>query len=225
MTLASGVLWPMPITLDVPQELADQLQVGGMLALRAPRGDARGPPRGRPVAPEREREAQAVFGTTNREHPGVAHLLDRTHPVYVAAGSRAPAPLHYDFQALRARRPRSEPSSRGGLAHRRRVPDAEPDASGASGADAPGGARRSGQPVDPSGRRMTKPGDVDHYTRVRCYQALLASYPPNSPCCRSWGSRCGWWPREAVWHAIIRKNTAARTSSSGGPRRPGKVRA
>src|SRR5256885_16169675 len=54
---------------------------------------------------------------------------------------------------------------------------------------------------------MTKPGDVDHYTRVRCYQALLPSYPPNSamlsllPLAMRMGG-----PREAVWHAIIRKN-------------------
>jgi sulfate adenylyltransferase len=54
---------------------------------------------------------------------------------------------------------------------------------------------------------MTKPGDVDHYTRVRCYQALLPSYPKNTamlsllPLAMRMGG-----PREAVWHAIIRKN-------------------
>jgi len=54
---------------------------------------------------------------------------------------------------------------------------------------------------------MTKPGDVDHYTRVRCYQALLPHYPRNTamlsllPLAMRMGG-----PREAVWHAIIRKN-------------------
>lgn len=54
---------------------------------------------------------------------------------------------------------------------------------------------------------MTKPGDVDHYTRVRCYQAVLDRYPPNQaalallPLAMRMGG-----PREAVWHAIIRKN-------------------
>jgi sulfate adenylyltransferase len=54
---------------------------------------------------------------------------------------------------------------------------------------------------------MTKPGDVDHYTRVRCYQALMSSYPSDSamlsllPLAMRMGG-----PREAVWHAIIRKN-------------------
>jgi sulfate adenylyltransferase len=54
---------------------------------------------------------------------------------------------------------------------------------------------------------MTKPGDVDHYTRVRCYQALLSQYPAGTaklallPLAMRMGG-----PREAVWHAIIRKN-------------------
>ena len=54
---------------------------------------------------------------------------------------------------------------------------------------------------------MTKPGDVDHYTRVRCYQALIKYYPRNTavlsllPLAMRLAG-----PREAVWHAIIRKN-------------------
>jgi sulfate adenylyltransferase len=54
---------------------------------------------------------------------------------------------------------------------------------------------------------MTKPGDVDHYTRVRCYQALMPSYPHGTamlallPLAMRMGG-----PREAVWHAIIRRN-------------------
>ncbi|HHQ47850.1 MAG TPA: bifunctional sulfate adenylyltransferase/adenylylsulfate kinase, partial [Acidobacteria bacterium] len=54
---------------------------------------------------------------------------------------------------------------------------------------------------------MTKPGDVDHYTRVRCYQAILPRYPKHTvklallPLAMRMGG-----PREALWHAIIRKN-------------------
>jgi sulfate adenylyltransferase len=54
---------------------------------------------------------------------------------------------------------------------------------------------------------MTKPGDVDHYTRVRCYEALLETYPDHLaelsllPLAMRMGG-----PREALWHAIIRKN-------------------
>ena len=54
---------------------------------------------------------------------------------------------------------------------------------------------------------LTKPGDIDHYTRVRCYQAILHHYPKSTakmsllPLAMRMGG-----PREAVWHAIIRKN-------------------
>ena len=54
---------------------------------------------------------------------------------------------------------------------------------------------------------MTKPGDIDHYTRVRCYEALIAHYPEQTsmlsllPLAMRMGG-----PREAMWHAIIRKN-------------------
>jgi sulfate adenylyltransferase len=57
---------------------------------------------------------------------------------------------------------------------------------------------------------MTKPGDVDHYTRVRCYEALVPEYPVGTatlsllPLAMRMGG-----PREAVWHAIIRKNHGA----------------
>nr|KAJ3417881.1 Sulfate adenylyltransferase [Polyrhizophydium stewartii] len=54
---------------------------------------------------------------------------------------------------------------------------------------------------------LTKPGDIDHYTRVRVYKALLPKYPQGMaalsllPLAMRMGG-----PREAVWHAIIRKN-------------------
>ena len=54
---------------------------------------------------------------------------------------------------------------------------------------------------------LTKPGDVDHYLRVRCYEALLHRYPPHTvrlallPLAMRMAG-----PREALWHALIRKN-------------------
>jgi sulfate adenylyltransferase len=54
---------------------------------------------------------------------------------------------------------------------------------------------------------MTKPGDVEYYVRVRCYQELLSKYPRDTvklallPLAMRMGG-----PREALWHAIIRKN-------------------
>ena len=57
---------------------------------------------------------------------------------------------------------------------------------------------------------LTKPGDIDHFTRVRVYQALLPRYPNGMavlgllPLAMRMGG-----PREAIWHAIIRKNYGA----------------
>ncbi len=54
---------------------------------------------------------------------------------------------------------------------------------------------------------MTRPGDVDHYTRVRVYKAIQARYPEGSASLAllNLAMRMG-GPREALWHAIIRKN-------------------
>jgi len=54
---------------------------------------------------------------------------------------------------------------------------------------------------------MTKPGDVDHFTRVRCYEAIAGEYPEQTTALSllNLAMRMG-GPREALWHAIIRKN-------------------
>ena len=103
MRLSDGTLWPIPVTLDVPDELAAQVGPGASVALRDPEGVMLAALHVEEVwEPDRRAEAQAVFGTTDPAHPGVAHLLERTHPVYVAGpleGIQLPA--HYDFLALR----------------------------------------------------------------------------------------------------------------------------
>jgi sulfate adenylyltransferase len=57
---------------------------------------------------------------------------------------------------------------------------------------------------------LTKPGDIDHFTRVRVYKALLPRYPSGMAalCLLPLAMRMG-GPREAIWHAIIRKNHGA----------------
>ncbi len=210
MRLASGVLWPIPVTLDVPEELAGRLSVGGMLALRDAEGVMLAALRVEDLwRPDREAEARAVFGTASREHPGAAHLLERTNPVYV--GGRLEGlelPHHYDFRALRhtPAEVRAEFGRRGWrtvVAFQTRNPMHRAHQELTLRAAHEVQANLLIHPVV----GMTKPGDVDHYTRVRCYQALLPSYPPNSamlsllPLAMRMGG-----PREAVWHAIIRKN-------------------
>jgi len=103
MRLTGGALWTMPITLDVTEEMAGQLRPGSSLALRDAEGVMLAVLHVEDVwRPDREKEAREVFGTTNREHPGVAYLLDRSHPFYVGGrleGLRLPS--HYDFPNLR----------------------------------------------------------------------------------------------------------------------------
>ncbi|HVR69859.1 MAG TPA: bifunctional sulfate adenylyltransferase/adenylylsulfate kinase [Vicinamibacteria bacterium] len=210
MRLTSGALWTMPITLDVPEELAGRLRAGSSLALRDPEGVMLAVLQVEDVwRPDREQEAQQVFGTTSREHPGVAYLLERSHPVYVGGrleGLRLPS--HYDFPALRLTPAelRAEFARLGWkkiVAFQTRNPMHRAHQELTLRAARAVGAHLVIQPVV----GMTKPGDLDHYTRVRCYEALLNHYPPDTaklallPLAMRMGG-----PREAVWHAIIRKN-------------------
>ncbi|MEE9180924.1 MAG: bifunctional sulfate adenylyltransferase/adenylylsulfate kinase [Vicinamibacteria bacterium] len=210
MRLADGTLWPIPNTLDVTEELAKSLQSGSTLALRDPEGVMLAALHVDDVwQPDRTAEAEAVYGTANVEHPGVAHVLERTNPYYV--GGRLEGlqlPSHYDFRSLRLtpgelRASFSRLGWRRVVAFQTRNPmhraHFELTLRAAIGAE----TNLLIHPVV----GMTKPGDLDHYTRVRCYQALLPHYPKNTvklsllPLAMRMGG-----PREAVWHAIIRKN-------------------
>src|SRR6266568_1249761 len=210
MRLADGTLWTMPITLDVAEAVATSLVPGSMLALRDPEGVMLAALHVEEVwTADRVAEAEAVFGTTNHEHPGVATLLERSHPYLV--GGRIEAihlPAHYDFRSLRLTPAelRAEFARLGWsrvVAFQTRNPMHRAHQELTSRAARETGANLLIHPVV----GMTKPGDVDHYTRVRCYQSILATYPPRMaklsllPLAMRMGG-----PREAVWHAIIRKN-------------------
>ncbi|MEX0826290.1 MAG: bifunctional sulfate adenylyltransferase/adenylylsulfate kinase [Acidimicrobiia bacterium] len=210
MRLADGTLWPIPITLDVPEELAKSLAEGDMLALRDDEGVMLGALRVSDVwQPDREEEARQVFGTTDRKHPGVAHLLDRTHPWYVGGTIEAVGlPHHYDFATLRmtpaeVRQRFARRGWRRIVAFQTRNPMHRAHLELTVRAAREVKANLLIHPVV----GMTKPGDVDHYTRVRAYQAVMSRYPNNTaelallPLAMRMAG-----PREAVWHAIIRKN-------------------
>ena len=210
MRLADGALWPMPITLDVPEDVATTLDAGSTLCLRDPEGVMLAALHVREVwQPDLEAEAQAVFGTTSTAHPGVAHLLERTHPYYVGGDVEGlTPPVHYDYRDLR-RTPAElrERFARLGwrtvVAFQTRNPMHRAHMELTLRAARQEEAALLVHPVV----GMTKPGDVDHYTRVRCYEAIMSYYPHNTatlsllPLAMRMGG-----PREAVWHAIIRKN-------------------
>ena len=210
MRLADGSLWPMPVTLDVTEEFAEGVSVGDSIALRDPEGVMLAALHIEDMwHPDRKREAETVFGTTNPEHPGVEFLLNGPNPVYL--GGRVEGvqlPVHYDFPMLRLTPAelRDEFTRRGWtkiVAFQTRNPmhraHVELTLRAAKGIE----ANLLIHPVV----GMTKPGDVDHYTRVRAYQHVLKRYPKGTamlsllPLAMRMGG-----PREAVWHAIIRKN-------------------
>ncbi len=211
MRLADGTLWPIPILLDVPRELAGKLRQGtSVLALRDPEGVMLAALHVDEIWDlDREASAQATFGTLDRKHPGVAYLLDRTHPV--ALGGRLEGlqlPVHYDFRALRPAPAelRTEIAREGWrrvVAFQTRNPmhRAHCELTLRAAKEA-----RANLLIHPT-VGMTKPGDLDHYTRVRCYQAVLHRFPQHTaklallPLAMRMGG-----PREAVLHALIRKN-------------------
>jgi sulfate adenylyltransferase len=210
MRLADGTLWPIPITLDVAESVAKSLREGSVLALRDPEGVMLAALHVEDVyQPDRAREAKEVFGTDSPEHPGVAYTVKRANPCYV--GGRLEGlqlPIHYDFRSLRDTPARlREEFSR--LGWRRVVAFQTRNPMHRAHHELTLRAARqveSNLLIHPV-VGMTKPGDLDHYTRVRCYQAISANYPRDTaklsllPLAMRMGG-----PREAIWHAIIRKN-------------------
>ena len=210
MRLQDGTLWPIPVVLDVTEEIASALRAGGRLALRDAEGTMLAALRVSDVwQADRQAEAAQVYGSTSAEHAGVAHLLNRTHPFYVGGTIEAGIlPVHHDFRWLR-RTPselRAEFTRRGWsrvIAFQTRNPLHRAHFELTSRAAAEANAHLLVHPVV----GMTKPGDVDHYTRVRCYQSVMGRYPEGAamlsllPLAMRMGG-----PREALLHAIVRKN-------------------
>jgi sulfate adenylyltransferase len=213
MRLADGTLWPMPITLDVPDTVFSAVESAGALALRDPEGVMLAALRVDDAwRPDLRAEAEAVLGSTDVAHPGVDHLLNRTNPWYLAGRLEAvQLQEHADFRHLRhtPTELRGEFARRGWqriVAFNTRNPmhraHEELTLRAARQADA-------GVLIHPI-VGVTKPGDIDPYTRVRCYQAILPDYPRGRvmlsllPLAMRMGG-----PREALWHAIIRKNYGA----------------
>ena len=210
MRLADGMLWPIPVTLGVSSEVADQAMAAGRLALRDSEGAILGVLTVEDAwEPDVTAEAEAVYGTANREHAGVAALFQEPAERYL--GGRVEAitlPEHFDFRAHRhtPAELRAEFSRRGWtsvVAFQTRNPMHRAHYELTVRAMEQTGAKLL---IHPS-VGATKPGDVDHYTRVRCYRALLPRYPQGSamlsllPLAMRMAG-----PREALWHAIIRKN-------------------
>jgi sulfate adenylyltransferase len=208
--LANGLLWPIPVTLDVSQAFADGLDLGETIALRDREGVL--------IAtmlvtdkwsPDLRCEAADVLGTTDDIHPEVDRLLHQSGPVYLGGPLRGvEAPVHFDYTHQR-HTPRelrdlfAKWSWRKVVAFQTRNPLHRAHQELTFRAAREAEANLLLHPVV----GMTKPGDIDYFTRVRCYEKLLAHYPDQTtalsllPLAMRMAG-----PREAVWHGIIRKN-------------------
>lgn len=211
MRLANGTLWPMPITLDVSEDLAKKLTAGSStVALRDPEGVMLAVLHVEDVwQPDRKAEAQAVFNSTSSAHPGADYAINKSNPWYVGGKLESlQQPAHYDFRSLRLT-PAEVRAEFARMGWTRTVAFQTRNPMHRAHVELTMRAAKQVEAnllIHPS-VGMTKPGDVDYFVRTRCYQLLLSKYPHGTvklsmlPLAMRMGG-----PREAIWHGLIRKN-------------------
>jgi len=211
MRLADGTLWPVPITLDVAEEFAKGLLPGtSKVALRDPQGVMRAALHVEEVwRPDRHAEAKSIFRTINKQHLGVDYLLNASSPWYVGGKVEGlQQPSRYDFRVLRLS-PQELRAEFARLGWTRIVAFQTQNPMHRSHWELTLRAARqlhANLLIHPC-VGVTTPGDVDDFTRVRCYQRLLSKYPQGNAklALLPLATRMA-GPREAIWHGIIRKN-------------------
>ncbi|ANB15161.1 sulfate adenylyltransferase [Sugiyamaella lignohabitans] len=215
LRLADGTLFSIPINLDVSKEEIEKSKIapGARITLRDFRDHVA-------IAiltvedvykPDKAKEAKLVF-RGDPEHPAIKYLNNTIKEYYVGGKLQAINRLnHYDYVGLR-NTPAELRSQFNKLGWQRVVAFQTRNPMHRAHRELTVRAARSRQanvlihPVV----GLTKPGDIDHFTRVRVYQALLPRYPNGMallsllPLAMRMGG-----DREAVWHAIIRKNFGA----------------
>ena len=210
MRLADGTLWPMPINLDVNEAFADKVAPGQDIALR----DAEGVILAIMSVtdkwePNKAKEAEKVFGADDLAHPAVNYLHNQAGKIYLGGPiTGIQQPVHYDFKARRDTPNELRAFFRKVGWHkvvafqtRNPLHRAHQELTFRAAKEAQ--ANLLIHPVV----GMTKPGDVDHFTRVRCYEAVIDKYPASTTTMSllNLAMRMA-GPREAVWHGLIRRN-------------------
>ena len=210
MRLQDGTIWPIPITLDVTEEFAEAINKSDEIALKDKEGFTIAVMSAESIwAPDKKAEAEKVIITTDDSHAAVNYLINESNPVYVGGPIKGlMLPKQYDYTDLRQTPAQvRELFEKNGwdnvVAFQTRNPMHRAHVELTIRAAEEHDAKILIHPVV----GLTKPGDVDHYTRVRCYQHVLPKYTDDSamlsllPLAMRMAG-----PREALWHAIIRKN-------------------
>ena len=210
MRLNNGMLWPLPITLDVDDNFISKISNSSRIALRNKEGFILAILNIEDIwQPDFDLEAKSIFGTNDTKHPGVHYLLKKSKKNYIGGKiEKVSYQQHYDYNELR-----HTPSQLKSIfkkkkwdkviAFQTRNPLHKAHFELTMRAMEDFNANLLVHPVI----GMTKPGDVNHYTRTRCYNHIMREYPKNSaflsllPLAMRMGG-----PKETLLHAIIRKN-------------------
>ena len=209
--LSNGTLFPIPITL--PVNSTDGIKLDSQIAIRSPKNDLLAIMTVEEIYEcDQKSDAKKIFGTDDRKHPMVAEM-ERWGKYNISGQLQTiQTPGHNDFNLLRltpeeTRLRLEEFGYENVVAFQTRNPlhrvHEELTKRAAESVD---GVLLIHPVVG-----MTKPGDVDHYTRVRTYKALTDNYYNPDRVLLSLlplAMRMG-GPREAIWHAIIRRNYGA----------------
>ncbi len=210
MRLVNGKLFPVPIVLDVNEYFSQKLNIYDEILLR----DQEGFQIARMIIesvwkPDLEKEAKLAYGTADRIHPAVNYLFNQGNRVYIGGEiKKLRMPNHYDYKRYRldpnaAKLMFKEKGWEKIVAFQTRNPLHKAHVEMISRSMIELNAKFLLHPVV----GQTRPGDIDHHTRVRCYEHVIKRFPKGSstlallPLAMRMAG-----PREAVLHAIVRKN-------------------
>ncbi len=210
MRLADGTMFPLPITLDVDLNFSKKIEIGEKIILRQKEGFQIAYMKIESIwHPNLLFEAELIFDTIDNSHPGVNYLLNESNKVYIGGElEKLAMPKHYDYSKYRLTPEDAKKQfKRNGwnkiIAFQTRNPLHKAHVEMIQSSMETLNANLFLHPVV----GLTKPGDVDHYTRVRCYEHVIKKYLKNSsmlallPLAMRMGG-----PKEALLHSIIRKN-------------------
>ena len=209
MRLSDNLVWALPVTKAVTKEEADSLTVGEEIALRDPNGQLMGIMQVTDIySYDKTREAQQCFGTTEVAHPGVARLMAQGDMLLGGPVQVINRPTHekfndYRFTPLETRQKFDEMGWKTVVGFQTRNP-----------------VHRAHEYLQKVAMEQvdglllhplvgsTKSDDVPADVRMKTYEVILDKYYPKDhamlavfPAAMRYAG-----PREAVWHAIARKN-------------------